>query len=70
MKLIALCLLACLMVVGCTEYPPYNPNATCPKCGSPSVGVWWDSNSLRRGCASCGYSWHERGLDASQVEKN
>ena len=53
---------------------PYNPNATCPKCGGEDIHTQFvpcltrknpsDEDVIIRRCARCGYPWHEAPLDA------
>jgi len=39
--------------------PPFNPNATCPKCG----GVQPDGEHMALTCTACGYAWPEAPMD-------
>ena len=56
-------------------YPPFNPDAECPKCGQKHVGTqyipkegryeidrritWAEHEFLQRHCCDCGYEWQE-----------
>ena len=56
--------------------PPFNPDATCAKCGHDKVNMRFaraDSEFMRgfrgwdwltRRCDRCGYHWYEQCLDA------
>lgn len=61
---------------------PFDPNATCPKCGGGEVttvfvrraywsdygGVQPDGEHLARTCTACGYAWAEAPMDAEESE--
>lgn len=58
--------------------PPFNPDATCPKCGSRDISVkhswlakepkWVRVECMNRICRSCGYEWEELPLDAMPAD--
>jgi DNA-directed RNA polymerase subunit M/transcription elongation factor TFIIS len=55
--------------------PPFNPEATCPKCGHDKINCQWHDRNQRgfsppahewlsRRCERCGYIWDEACLNA------
>lgn len=59
---------------------PFDPEATCPKCGNNYVTHRYCSGHpmsnpfcphgehIDRRCGGCGYSWYERTLDSEEVQ--
>lgn len=58
------------------DLPPFNPDATCPKCGHDTITCQWRTASgpvtghrppadewLSRRCDRCGYIWDEACID-------
>jgi DNA-directed RNA polymerase subunit M/transcription elongation factor TFIIS len=60
--------------------PPFNPDATCSKCGHDKINVHWNLRKaehvylhgerqwLSRRCDRCGYIWDEQCLDTEGVD--
>jgi predicted nucleic-acid-binding Zn-ribbon protein len=59
---------------------PFNPNATCSKCGHDQVSMSWERATgdfarefigfewLVRLCERCGYDWKEQCLDTTVTD--
>lgn len=56
---------------------PFNPDASCPKCGGKDLGIQWHEGNhwgcqywdehLDRYCRTCGYKWAEKPLDKAST---